>query len=296
MNVPLSPPPSRVQLSASYIRVKKALYRAYMLLGLPGKAYNILDCSVSFVRWQCADCQATRDLPLSCGQRLCPNCSRKRANRIVAKYHTALTNIDQPKMLTLTYPSANSLTKDLLKQCTRQFASFRRSTLWKDNVEGGIAGLELTYGDAGWHPHTHALIDSEYIPVVQISRTWKKYSKGAMVVDIRAVERESGVFEVVKYTAKSVSFYKDPKLVWQYLEATYKARFLTTFGSFYRAADPLPALEEKTKHKNIFEPYNLLPPGAPRLHQCPICYGTDIICKGKVSATQIKPDPVQIPF
>lgn len=293
---PSLPPPPHRNHPAAYLRVQKALYRAYILLGLPQKAHDILDCGSAYARYQCADCKAVRDYPLDCKQRLCPYSAHRRANRIIAKYHTALSNVAQPKMLTLTYNSVPTLTRDIISDCNTQFAAFRRSKLWANNVEGGISGLELTYGKAGWHPHRHSLIDADYIPVYHISRTWKRYSQGAMVVHIKALEPERGIFEVVKYTCKSSTFYEEPHLVMQYLEATRKTRFLTTFGSFYRAADPLKPSTKPTDHFNIFTPYDDIPPGVPRLFTCPICGGHDIQCLGKVSDHPPEPPPVQIPF
>jgi len=200
-------------------------------------------------------------------------------------------------MLTLTYHSLETLTKPDIQTCHRQFADLRRTNLWQEAVAGGITGFELTHGKAGWHPHSHSLIDAHYIPVVALSREWRKHSAGAMVVHIKQVQPQNGVEEVVKYTAKATSFYTAPPLVAQYLAATHKTRFLTTFGTFYRASDPLPIHKSSPVHPTPFDPYNPIPPGAPRLTLCPICGSDHIQLIGRVEDDQI-PDtpPVQIPF
>jgi len=293
---PPRPPPHRY-LPETYQRIRDSLYTAYYLIGETKKANDIRDCARTYLRYRCADCHAERDLALSCHQRLCPICSYARRNRILATYHTALAEVKTPKMLTLTYHSQKDLTKDLIRQCHRQFAEFRHTRLWKDAVRGGITGFELTYGEAGWHPHSHSLIDADYIPVVELSREWRKHSDGAMVVHIKAVQTQDGVEEVVKYTAKATSFYATPSLVRQYLDATRKTRFLTTYGSFYRASDPPPPKEPTKTGYNPFLEHSLIPPGAPRLTQCPVCHGSHIALIGRLEDQQIPDTPaVQIPF
>jgi len=293
---PQRPPPHRY-LPETYQRIRDSLYTAYYLIGETKKANNIRDCGRTYLRYHCADCHAERDLALFCHQRLCPICAYQRRNRILATYHTALSEVQAPKMLTLTYHSQKELTKPLLQQCHRQFAEFRHTRLWKDAVRGGITGFELTYGEAGWHPHSHSLLDADYIPVVELSREWRKHSDGAMVVHIKAVQTQDGVEEVVKYTAKATSFYATPSLVRQYLDATHKTRFLTTYGSFYRASDPLPPKPPSTHPTSIFDPHNPIPPGAPRLTQCPICHSSNIMLTGRLEDELIPDTPaVQIPF
>lgn len=64
-------------------------------------------------------------------------------------------------MVTFTFPHGHSdRLKDLLKKQQKAFEILRKTNAWnlfkkRVGYEGLIRSLETTYGDAGWHPHTH---------------------------------------------------------------------------------------------------------------------------------------------
>ena len=97
----------------------------------------------------------------------CPVCTAKVQERRRAEIGKAVAwaydSGKQAAMVTLTFPhyKQNNL-DDLVKKQADALARFRRGSPWdrfKDRLDyaGLIRALELTYGENGWHPHTHEL-------------------------------------------------------------------------------------------------------------------------------------------
>lgn len=272
------------------------LHKALLLLGHTSKARAVLQCGHTFNRYTCIYCHKHADFPLSCYLRLCPRCAVRRSLQFLARHHQAIKDTKRPKLLTLTLKSHKQLSAELLDKLNLYFAKLRRRTLWTNNVAGGMAGLELTHTNHGWHPHIHALIDSDYIPQPSISRAWKRITQGSYIVDIREVTTSGGVYEVAKYIAKGRSFYDDPSLLHQFLDTTKGRRFFTTFGSYYGQPNhnetiqtPSEPRNRTTFHWSIME--RAMVPDA-----CHFCGNQVFSAEGPIDVDPIEPIPFQIPF
>jgi hypothetical protein len=67
----------------------------------------------------------------------------------------------------------------------------------------GLASLEITYGDIGWHVHRHLIVDLPYLPWPILVVLWQHATKGqGKVVDIRPATNNSAG-ELLKYVCKS---------------------------------------------------------------------------------------------
>lgn len=97
----------------------------------------------------------------------CPICASKiqarRTDEVAKAFKWAYSNSFKVVMVTLTYPHgiADNL-KDMLGKHAVALKKFRAGnsyTLWKKRIgyQGLIRSLEITYGQSGWHPHTHEL-------------------------------------------------------------------------------------------------------------------------------------------
>lgn len=286
-----SPPPADALVGEA-----QNLYAALLLLGLGSKANNVLECGHAFYSVECKDCWAHSRIYLSCHLRLCPKCARRLARSFITRHWSALQLMKEPKLLTLTFRSTKKLTRELITWCLKCFSKLRHRKLWTDNVRGGLAGLELTWGPPGWHPHLHVLLDSRYIPRPLLIDAWKHITGGAWHIDIRKIDSEAGVLEVAKYVAKGYTFYKQPHLLAQYLAATSKRRFLSAFGSLYRATDEVPStllIPDNPNSKGPVDHWIFGPPLIPRCHQCG---STHVQSLGKDCDIKIDRPSVQIPF
>lgn len=70
-----------------------------------------------------------------------------------------------PTFLTLTMRSTEYALAGI-REMRAAFTKFRRTKWWaKVGVRGGIAGMEITHGDGGFHPHIHALLDCPWLSI-----------------------------------------------------------------------------------------------------------------------------------
>ncbi|GAI83629.1 unnamed protein product, partial [marine sediment metagenome] len=72
-------------------------------------------------------------------------------------------------------------------------------------IRGGIWFFQIKWSKKtdGWHPHIHALLDSDFIPQAQIRARWYKLTQGSDIVDIRACwSPESAANHVARYATR----------------------------------------------------------------------------------------------
>ena len=210
---------TRLQVLLEHERAKIAVIEGLKACGREEMAGKISDCRMEFKIGQCDDCGEIVAFPLSCGELLCPDCSRARAERLVEEHHDILAQIRAPKMLTLTFKSIKHINREYLRFMRKCFSRLLRSKIMV-SCWGGIYSFEFTYDkNNGWHPHIHAIIGSGFIEQSELSQTWFKIS-GACVVDIRAIGRDEkkwdGIREVIKYSTKRVDFVDVPELLEEY--------------------------------------------------------------------------------
>jgi plasmid rolling circle replication initiator protein Rep len=97
----------------------------------------------------------------------CPNCAAKIQERRRVEIATAMDHMyehgKKAVMVTLTFPhSKRNNLQGLLDAQKQAFVYLRKGRVWdlfKQRVgyNGLIRSLEITYGENGWHPHTHEL-------------------------------------------------------------------------------------------------------------------------------------------
>ena len=97
----------------------------------------------------------------------CPVCSatvqERRREEIAKAVKWAYDTGKQSAMVTLTFPHTVKQSLDeLIRKQADALSRFRRGSVWgrfraRVGFSGMIRALELTYGDNGWHPHTHEL-------------------------------------------------------------------------------------------------------------------------------------------
>ena len=265
-------------------------------MGNSHQALRALECGQAFFRFRCYSCGRLTDIKVNCNLRLCPRCLIRRADSFVKRHEEPLASMKDPKHLTLTFKTPNSLTPELISTYNQNFADLRRQPWWKEAVAGGVYSFELTYNDPGWHPHFHALIDSAYIPQPFIKRAWRDITKGSHIVFIQKCDAQSGIYEVAKYMTKGSQFYQNHQAVREYINSTKGRRLFATFGYFYAWDRAHP--KEKPNHAR--EPpsrlLGTLPYGTPQIYECPKCHSDLITFEGKITPETLVAPPVQIPF
>lgn len=124
------------------------------------------------------------------------------------KYTEALTNMRNPKLMTLTLLK-NKETGNLLKDDIREIWQMKNKLFHalakrKYRIRSWFAVVELPN-------HLHLVYDGDFVPQKELSKLWKKASAGSFIVDIRAVKNYRPGFVAIyltKYLTKGCIEYR----------------------------------------------------------------------------------------
>lgn len=81
----------------------------------------------------------------------------------------------------------------------------RQRQLWKSNVVGGAAFIEMKLGanSKAWHVHLHCIIEGTWLDQKALSSAWHAVTGDSYVVDIRPIQSAPGAAAyVAKYATK----------------------------------------------------------------------------------------------
>jgi hypothetical protein len=202
-----------------------------------GRIVSFSDCG-----WGTYILKSTDDPPRyraagsNCHDRFCNPCATERA-RIVAQ--SVIDRLENTRVRFITFTLRHT-TQSLVELLDRLYDSFRRiqrTSLWKQNVKGGVAFLEVKYSERSlsWHPHFHVLVEGHYIDRKALQRTWFAITGDSFVVDIRSTGGKPNVARyVTKYASKplSTTFLYDRHLLDEAVLALHRRRLCMTFGSW----------------------------------------------------------------
>jgi hypothetical protein len=173
-----------------------------------GKGEDYVDVTIENHRYRqicCESCGYEITVPIYCGDRFCPVCSRPRLARVRRRLeflikHTPKETGYALKFLTLTVQSQPELPA-MLRSITRAFRKLRQRAAWKRRVLGGAFVIECGYGVAGWHAHIHALVFARYFAFERLLKLWLSCSGGRGVF-IKLIPPGAATNYLTKYLSK----------------------------------------------------------------------------------------------
>lgn len=204
----------------------------------------------------CMGCGEKRPAMTRCKQKWCPFCNRMIAARRTAKIRGAVKKFTWPLFITLTM--LNSHSPEGVRELRRAFGKLRQTKLWKKNVKGGVAAIEVTNEGKGWHPHLHAVIDCEWLgwltprpqrgmkrPEIkalclmaseELKMVWKRCLKSTVdpVYRVKRCSAETITEEVLKYSVKGSDLLECKDRIGPLIKVLQMTRMVTTFGTCYR--------------------------------------------------------------
>lgn len=181
----------------------------------------------------CANCGDKRVVPLRCGRRSCPSCRRSSYHRHLRGYRDLAREMRDPKLLTLTKVTRETLTVDVIRDLRGAFRRLLHRRYFRERVRGGLYVIEAKVNSKGWNVHLHALIDSAYLEQAIVSTAWRELTGDSFIVDIRRVHSvRGGLGYILKYLLKPPALGGQEALYDAALKGT---RLAQTFGVFYRA-------------------------------------------------------------
>ncbi len=213
---------------------KQCIKRA---LKLERQANRYRYCSEDYINLQCSGCKTRLIGSCRCESRICPDCSRKYAFRIM-KRETEVAKRLQPKggrklmLLTLTLKKSEIDTlscKEIrfLNQSARKLIN----TLY--SKKKGCGALAIMEVGKSFNLHIHALVYGFFIPQKLISDLWFRITGDSQIVDIRVIKSpKKAVFYILKYINKPPEF-ESPEMMALYFDSIVGIRRIHKYGEFY---------------------------------------------------------------
>ena len=116
--------------------------------------------------------------------------------------------------------------------------------------------VEITNEGAGWHLHSHWLLDADWLEMPEISRQWGKLvGQTFAVCKVMDVRDEDYIREVTKYVVEGSEMAKWPReAINEFVRAVRGRRFFFAFGSLFKDSPEIRrALTADEKEKPVCE-------------------------------------------
>jgi hypothetical protein len=145
------------------IRTKQTLHKLLVTIGASELADKVGRCYGKVAVITCGKHIAQLLPDYTCGFRLCPDCARRRASKLLRKYLPSVVAFPvfsktEPVHLVLTQAHRSETLRESVKRITDHFKMLRRRSVWKDHFKGGMFAVEFTISKDGlYHAHLHIL-------------------------------------------------------------------------------------------------------------------------------------------
>lgn len=160
----------------------------------------------AFRRLVCSHCGAILDVPIYCGNRFCPVCSKVRSSKIRKKLNGVIDLQERRDGFTFKHITLSTVSiDDLQGQIKFLLASFRRlrqRAFWKSKVSGGAYVIEITGKPGKWHAHFHCIVYSRYMKWDKLQKQWNNCS-GGLSCYIQNIFSRTAVNYMTKYITKT---------------------------------------------------------------------------------------------
>lgn len=170
-----------------------------------------------------------------CRLRWCYHCSEAKQQFITQAVLPWFEKALKPKLLTVTIRHSQRPLLEQIEFLYKSFRKFRNRKFLKDRIHGGIWFFQITYNQKRqeWHPHIHALLDSEYLDQLELVSLWRKITLTSDIVHIRAVhDPEKTLSHNARYAARPSALIKIPDFLWPALFDSFNGkRICGTWGT-----------------------------------------------------------------
>lgn len=224
---------------------KQTLQNLATLTGNNELAGKVARCYANVTAITCGKHVAQLIPDYTCGFRLCPDCARRRASKLVRKYLPAVVAFPvvsntQAVHLVLTQAHKAETLRQAVKRLTGHFRTLRRRAFWDEHFKGGMFAVEFTIGKDGlYHAHLHILaFRTRFFDVQGLKDLWLEITGDSTNLRLDRVEGDviEGLREVLKYAVKPASIADfTPTHLTDFL-AMKNQRLFGTFGQFQKFA------------------------------------------------------------
>ena len=230
---------------ASYrLKTRKTLQGLCLEIREPELADKLCRCHANLAVITCGQ-HIARVIPdYACGFRLCPDCARKRAGKLLTKYLPAVVAFPAvsnttPVHLVLTQAHRKETLREAVKRITAHFKTLRNRKFWNEHFKGGLFAVEFTIGKDGlYHAHLHILaFRTRFFDVQLLKDIWLEITGDS--TNLRLDQVKGGIDtlrEVLKYAVKPASIDDFTPAHLRDFLAMKKQRMFGTFGEFQKFA------------------------------------------------------------
>jgi plasmid rolling circle replication initiator protein Rep len=239
----------------NYYQTRTRLSRLYDELGNEKKSQKIQKCSSFFNVLTCGSHIEQRVANFHCNNRLCPECAKRRANRLFFEYqpivNAFLSSRPELSVLHLVLTQAqrpNETLKDARKRLIDAVKRLIDRRFWKDSFVGSLNSYEFTisektYVDGAIHYHCHLLVFCKISDkkrnkkwLNKFREVWSAVSNGENKnLKIRPViDLQNGLREVLKYVVKPQDIAKFSTKHLAEIEELHKSKMVSTSGEFHK--------------------------------------------------------------
>lgn len=212
---------------------------------------------------RCTGCGSPSMGEARCKKRWCPVCQIKIAFERTLKVNQLVASMQWPLFVTLTKSNDDDMNYEGTRHLVKAFGKLRHKKIWKDQVKGGAATIEITNIGNGWHPHLHAIIDCRWLAIrtkepppncsreafqlhcqmaqKELSTEWaKSLGQRMAIVWVCRANKATIAKEIAKYAVKGSDLVSCNGTIGPMLRAMKHARLLRTFGTCFK----FPFIEE----------------------------------------------------
>jgi hypothetical protein len=199
--------------------------------------WNFSRCGHEQIYRTCKQCRKFQTFTYQCNIKWCPNCQFKITDQRRKVLQVWTQKISQPKHLVLTQRNFQILTRRKIREHTRNLAKMRRLKSFA-GVRGGCVSVEITREDAGWHLHSHWLLDTDWLEMQKISTDWGMLvGQQFAICKVKDCRDKSYLQEVTKYVVKSADMARwAPQAINEFVRAIRGLRFFFSFGALHALA------------------------------------------------------------
>jgi len=251
---------TRSERATARIETRKTLQNLATAIGEQELADKVCRCHANVTAITCGK-HVTALIPdYTCGFRLCPDCGRRRAGKLLTKYlpaaaaFPAISNT-QAVHLVLTQAHKPETLRDAVKRITGHFRTLRRRSFWRDHFAGGLFAVEFTIDAAGlYHAHLHILgFRRRFFDVQILKDLWLEITGDSSVLRLDPItgEMKDGLREVLKYAVKPASIADFTPDHLKDFMAMRNQRMFGTFGEFQKFAGTYEPDPERVKELGL---------------------------------------------
>jgi len=144
-----------------------------------------------FVTLKCVHCGFLYDVPMSCGDRLCPICNRRRYGVLINRYEKFFAGLGPGACRFVTVTLKHNPDTDLGRQhwrlgkCVHKLIEYGKKH-W--GWVGGVVAYQATNKGNGWNDHCHFIVQGgNFVEQEVLSKVWLSITGDSYVVGIRYV-------------------------------------------------------------------------------------------------------------